>query len=36
MLTDFGYILLFIIAGLVLVGVMLTIAKVLRPSHPNV
>ncbi|WAC09363.1 NADH-quinone oxidoreductase subunit A [Dyadobacter pollutisoli] len=35
MLTDFGYILLFIIAGLVLLGVMLTIAKVLRPNHPN-
>ncbi|MEO6284135.1 MAG: NADH-quinone oxidoreductase subunit A [Dyadobacter sp.] len=35
MLTDFGYILLFIIAGLALLGVMLTIAKVLRPSRPN-
>ncbi|NIJ53083.1 NADH-quinone oxidoreductase subunit A [Dyadobacter arcticus] len=35
MLTDFGYILLFIIAGLALLGVVLTVAKFLRPSHPN-
>jgi NADH-quinone oxidoreductase subunit A len=35
MLTDFGYILLFIIAGLALLGVVLTIAKFLRPHHPN-
>lgn len=35
MLTDFGYILLFIIAALILLGVMLTIAKFLRPHNPN-
>jgi NADH-quinone oxidoreductase subunit A len=35
MLTDFGYILLFIIAGLVLLGVVLTVAKFLRPNNPN-
>ena len=35
MLSDFGYILLFVIAALVLLGVMLTIARFLRPHHPN-
>ena len=35
MLTDFGYILLFIIAALILLGLMLTIAKFLRPHKPN-
>jgi NADH-quinone oxidoreductase subunit A len=35
MLSDFGYILLFIIAALVLVGLMLTIARFLRPHKPN-
>ncbi|MGV3604009.1 MAG: NADH-quinone oxidoreductase subunit A [Dyadobacter fermentans] len=35
MLSDFGYILLFIIAALVLLGVMLTIARFLRPHKPN-
>lgn len=35
MLTDFGYILLFVIAGLVLLGVVLTVAKILRPDRPN-
>jgi NADH-quinone oxidoreductase subunit A len=35
MLTDFGYILLFVIAALILLGVMLTIAKFLRPHNPN-
>lgn len=35
MLTDFGYILLFIIAGLALMGLMLTIARFLRPHRPN-
>lgn len=35
MLTDFGYILLFVIAGLALIGLMLTIARFLRPHRPN-
>jgi NADH-quinone oxidoreductase subunit A len=35
MLTDFGYILLFIIASITLLGVMLTLAKFLRPNRPN-
>ncbi|MCF0070675.1 NADH-quinone oxidoreductase subunit A [Dyadobacter sp. CY261] len=35
MLSDFGYILLFIIAALILLGLMLTIAKFLRPHKPN-
>ncbi|SEI60972.1 NADH dehydrogenase subunit A [Dyadobacter koreensis] len=35
MLSDFGYILLFIIAALVLIGVVLTVAKLLRPDRPN-
>lgn len=35
MLSDFGYILLFIIAALVLLGVMLTVARFLRPDRPN-
>ena len=35
MLTDFGYILLFIIAALALIGVVLTVARFLRPDKPN-
>ena len=35
MLTDFGYILLFVIAGLALMGLMLTISRFLRPNRPN-
>ncbi|WP_254411342.1 NADH-quinone oxidoreductase subunit A [Dyadobacter diqingensis] len=35
MLTDFGYILLFIIAALTLIGVVLTVARFLRPDRPN-
>jgi len=35
MTTDFGYILLFIIAAMVLMGLMLSIAKFLRPHRPN-
>ncbi|CAG5068225.1 NAD(P)H-quinone oxidoreductase subunit 3, chloroplastic [Dyadobacter sp. CECT 9623] len=35
MISDFGYILLFIISGLVLLGVMLLVAKFLRPDNPN-
>lgn len=35
MTSDFGYILLFIIAAIVLMGLMLTIAKFLRPHRPN-
>ncbi|MCE7060930.1 NADH-quinone oxidoreductase subunit A [Dyadobacter sp. CY343] len=35
MISDFGYILLFIISGLVLLGVMLMAAKFLRPDNPN-
>lgn len=35
MLTDFGYILLFVIASIALLGGMLALAKFLRPHHPN-
>jgi len=35
MLTDFGYILLFIIAAIAFTALMLAIAKFLRPSRPN-
>jgi NADH-quinone oxidoreductase subunit A len=35
MLSDFGYILLFIISGLALMVLMLTIARFLRPHRPN-
>lgn len=35
MISDFGYILLFIIAAIALLGLMLTIAKFLRPHRPN-
>lgn len=35
MLSDFGYILLFIIAAVSLIGLMLTIARFLRPDRPN-
>ena len=35
MISDFGYILLFIFAALALLGLMLTIAKFLRPHRPN-
>ena len=36
MLTDFGYILLFIIAAIAFVIVILFIAKLIRPNRPNV
>jgi NADH-quinone oxidoreductase subunit A len=36
MLSDFGIILLFIIAGLALVSAMLFTAKLLRPDRPNI
>lgn len=36
MLTDFGYILLFIIAAIAFVTVILFIAKLIRPNRPNV
>lgn len=35
MLTDFGLILLFIIAGLVLLGTMMGLGRLLRPNRPN-
>ena len=35
MLTDFGYILLFVIAAIAFVALMLTIARFLRPHRPN-
>ncbi len=35
MLTDFGYILLFIITGSLFVGVALLVAKLIRPDRPN-
>jgi NADH-quinone oxidoreductase subunit A len=35
MLTDFGYILLFIIAAIAFVTVILFIAKLIRPNRPN-
>ncbi len=35
MVSDFGIILLFIIAGIVLLSVMLGVAKFLRPNKPN-
>jgi NADH-quinone oxidoreductase subunit A len=35
MLTDFGYILLFIITGIVFCFVILFVGKLLRPSRPN-
>lgn len=35
MLTDFGIILLFILAGVLLLGVMLGIGRMLRPDRPN-
>ena len=35
MLTDFGYILLFIIAAIAFVVVILFIAKLIRPNRPN-
>ena len=35
MLTDFGYILLFIIAAIVFVAVILFLAKLIRPNRPN-
>jgi NADH-quinone oxidoreductase subunit A len=35
MLTDFGYILLFLISAIALIGVVLTVAKFLRPDRPN-
>ena len=35
MLSDFGYILLFIISGIAFISLMLAIAGLLRPSRPN-
>ena len=35
MLSDFGYILLFIISGIIFVALMLFIAKLIRPNRPN-
>lgn len=35
MISDFGYILLFIIVGIGFIGLMLTIARFLRPDRPN-
>jgi len=35
MLSDFGYILLFIISGIAFVVLMLFIAKLIRPNRPN-
>ncbi len=35
MLTDFGYILLFIVTGAIFVGVALFVAKLVRPDRPN-
>ncbi|WP_323697391.1 NADH-quinone oxidoreductase subunit A [Arcicella gelida] len=35
MLTDFGYILLFIISAIVFVAVFLFLAKLIRPNRPN-
>jgi len=35
MLSDFGYILLFIISGIIFVSLMLFIAKLIRPNRPN-
>ncbi len=35
MLTDFGYILLFILTGAIFVGVALSVAKLIRPDRPN-
>jgi NADH-quinone oxidoreductase subunit A len=35
MLTDFGIILLFIIAGFILLGIVLGIGSLLRPNRPN-
>ena len=36
MLTDFSYILLFIIAGITFTALILFVAKLIRPSRPNV
>ncbi len=35
MLTDFGYVLLFIVTGAIFVGVALFVAKLIRPDRPN-
>jgi len=35
MLTDFGYVLLFIITGAIFVGIALFAAKLIRPNRPN-
>lgn len=35
MLTDFGYVLLFIVTGALFVGVALFVAKLIRPDRPN-
>ena len=36
MLSEFGYILLFIITAIVFTAVILFVAKLLRPNRPNV
>lgn len=36
MLSDFGVIILFIISGIALVGILLAIAKFIRPHKPNI
>lgn len=35
MITDFGYVLLFIVTGSLFVGVALFVAKLIRPDRPN-
>lgn len=35
MLTDFGYVLLFIVTGAIFVGIALFAAKLIRPDRPN-
>ncbi len=35
MITDFGYVLLFIVTGSLFVGVALFVAKLIRPERPN-
>ena len=35
MLTDFGYVLLFIVTGAIFVGIALFVSKMIRPDRPN-
>lgn len=35
MLTDFGYVLLFIVTGAIFVGIALFVSKLIRPDRPN-